>query len=166
MSKLKSIKANLYNINILTKFNISNIYDEEKSLFYQSLIDTQPLYEGNDFFILSSKCNKKNINKFNIKKQKLDKNIIFNYILNISPKYSILMETFFDMIVTKYYLFDNDISNNIKDIISLLILIYRSKSFELFTELRLFIHNNKDTTKYKDFIVFIKHLLQLLCINI
>ena len=52
MSESKSIKANLYNINILTKFNISNIYDEEKSLFYQSLIDTQPLYEGVDFFLI------------------------------------------------------------------------------------------------------------------
>ena len=161
MSALKSIKTNLYNINILTKFNISNIYDEEKSLFYQSLIDTQPLYEGVDFFILTNKFTKKNIKKFNIKKQKLDKNIIFNYTLNVSTKYSILIETFFDMIVTKYYLFDN-IQNNIKDTISLIILIYRSKSFELFTELRLFMHNNKDSKKYKDFIIFIKHFLQLL----
>jgi hypothetical protein len=161
MSTSKSIKTNLYNINILTKFNISNIYDEEKSLFYQSLIYTQPLYEGIDFFILTNKFTKKNIKKFNIKKQKFDKNTIFNYILNVSTKYSILIETFFDMIVTKYYLF-NDIKNNIKDTLSLIILIYRCKSFELFTELRLFIHNNKDNKKYKDFIIFIKHFLQLL----
>ena len=55
MSTTKSINANLYNINILTKINTSNIYDEEKSLFYQSLIDTQPLYEGFDFFLLTNK---------------------------------------------------------------------------------------------------------------
>ena len=69
------------------------------------------------------------------------------------------------MIVTKYYLFDN-IQNNIKDTISLIILIYRCKSFELFTELRLFMHNDKDSKKYKDFIIFIKNFLQLLDINI
>ncbi len=165
MSTLKSIKTNLYNINILTNINISTIYDQEKSLIYQSLIDTQPLYEGVDFFILTNKFTIKNIRKFNIKKQKLDKNMIFNYTLNVSKKNSILIETFFDMIVTKYYLFDN-IQNNIKDTLSLIILIYRSKSFELFTELRLFMHNNKDAKKYKDFIIFIKDFLQLLEIYI